>query len=250
MADIYDDARLYDALGAQHFGGSDLAYWHGQCGRYGGPVLELACGSGRLMVPLAGAGVDIEGLDISAPMLAVAREKSEARGLKLPWHLGNAADFTLGRKFSLLFLPNNSVAHLLTWQDLLKCLACVRRHLADGGRFALDYFNPSLALLTRDPEGRSPVAAFAHPDTGEEVVVTETASYDSATQVNHLRWFWRFADGRETVSDLPMRVYFPQELDALLSCAGFVIEEKYGGYDLSPFTSASQKQLIVARLAG
>jgi len=249
MADIYEDARLYDALGAQHFGGSDLPYWQRQCARYGAPVLELACGSGRLTVPLAEAGTDIEGLDLSAPMLARAREKSEARGLSLSWHLGDAADFTLDRRFSFIFLPNNSVAHLLTWQDLLGCLACVRRHLAAGGRFALDYFNPSLALLTRAPGVPSPFAEVLHPDTGEAVSVTETSAYDAATQVNHIRWHWRYAGGRETVSDLPMRVYFPQELDALLSCAGLVVEEKYGDYDLSPFTSASKKQLIVARAA-
>ena len=247
MADIYEDARLYDALGAQHFGGSDLAYWRRLCAWYGSPALELACGSGRLTIPLAQSGVDIEGLDISAPMLALAREKS--RGLHLPWHLGNAADFTVDRKFSFIFLPNNSVAHLLRWLDLVSCLNRVKRHFGRNGRFALDYFNPSLALLTRAPKSRSPVAAFTHPDTGEPVVVTESSVYDSATQINHIRWFWRFADGSETVSDLPMRVYFPQELDALLSHSGFVIEEKYGGYDLSPFTTTSQKQLIVARPA-
>ncbi len=249
MADIYEDARLYDALGAQHFGGNDLAYWHQQCTKYGSPVLELACGSGRLTVPLAEAGLDIEGLDISPPMLALAREKSDARGLKLPWHLGDMADFTVDRKFSFIFLPNNSVAHLLGWLDLVSCLNCVERHLKSDGRFALDYFNPSLALLTRDPVVRFPVAEFLHPETGEPVAVTETASYDAATQINRIQWHWRYAGGRETVSELAMRVYFPQELDALLSCAGFVVEEKYGGYDLSPFTSASQKQLIVARAA-
>ena len=247
MADIYEDARLYDALGAQQFGGSDLAYWRRLCARQASPVLELACGSGRLTIPLAEAGVDIEGLDISAAMLALAREKS--RGLHLPWHLGDAADFTVDRKFSFIFLPNNSVAHLLGWLDLVSCLNRARRHLKGEGRFALDYFNPSLALLLRDSADCFPVAAFTHPDTGEEVVVTESSIYDTATQINHIRWFWRFADGSETISDLPMRVYFPQELDALLSCAGFVIEEKYGGYDLSPFTAASQKQLIVARPA-
>ena len=250
LTDIYEDARLYDALGAQQFGGSDLAYWRRQCARFGGPVLELACGSGRLTVPLAEQGVDIEGLDISPAMLALARAKSDARGLTLRWHLGDAADFTTDRRFSTVFLPNNSLAHLLTWRDLANCLGCVRRCLADGGRFLLDYFNPLLALLLRDPTARSPVAAFAHPETGESVVVTESNVYDTATQINHIQWFWRF-EGRaeEVVSDLPMRVYFPQELDALLSHAGFVIEEKYGGYDLSPLTTASQKQLIVARAA-
>lgn len=247
MADIYEDARLYDALGAGHFSGSDRTYWHQQCARYGGPILELACGSGRLTVPLAEEGVDIEGLDISPAMLALARDKSEARGLHLPWHLGDATDFTLDRKFSLIFLPNNSVAHLTRWLDLVSCLNRVRRHLKEDGRFALDYFNPSLALLTRSPSARFPAGEFLHPDTGEPVVVTEIAAYDAATQINHIQWFWRFADGHETVSDLPMWVYCPQELDALLSCAGFIIEEKYGSYDLSPFTSASQKQLIIVR---
>lgn len=249
MADIYEDARLYDALGAGHFGGSDFPYWQRQCARYGGPVLELACGSGRLTVPLAEEGLDIEGLDLSPPMLALAREKSDARGLRLLWHLGDMADFTVDRKFSFIFLPNNSVAHLLGWTDLVSCLNRVRRHLKSDGRFALDYFNPSLALLMRAPDVPSPFAEILHPDTDEAVSVTETSTYDAAKQINHIRWHWRFAGGRETVSDLPMRVYFPQELDALLSCAGFVVEEKYGDYDLSPFASASPKQLIVARAA-
>lgn len=250
MTDIYEDARLYDALGQAQFGGGDLSYWEQQCARSSGPVLELACGSGRLTIPLAEGGVDIEGLDISPAMLALARQKAEANGLTLSWSLSDCTDFDLARRFGVIFLPNNSLAHLLTRQDLANCLACVRRHLAVGGRFGLDYFNPSLPLLMRDPTSRHPVAAFLHPDTGEQVVVTESSAYDAATQINHIRWFWRFG-GRdeEVVSDLPMRVYFPQELDALLSCAGFVIEEKYGDYDLAPFTTTSQKQLIVARPA-
>ena len=113
----------------------------------------------------------------------------------------------------------------------------------------MDYFNPSLTLLTRDPDVPSPFAEVLHPDTGEAVSVSEISAYDAATQINHIRWHWRFAGGRETVSDLPMWVYFPQELGALLSCAGFTAEEEYGDYDLSPFTSASQKHLIVARAA-
>ncbi len=245
MTDIYQDARLYDALTGQHFAGADLPYWQRQCARYGGPVLELACGSGRLTIPLAREGIDIEGLDLSPAMLALAREKSQ--GLHLQWHLGDAADFTIDRKFSTIFLPNNSLGHLLHWGDLVACLNHVRRHLKHNGWFLLDYFNPSLSLLMRDSDTRFPVAEFTHPETGEQVVITEMNAYDSATQINHIQWFWRFeGSGKETVSDLPMRVYFPQELDALLTVSGFVIEEKYGGYDLSPFTASSQKQLIVA----
>ena len=248
-ADIYEDARLYDALSGQHFGGEDFAYWQAQCRVADGPVLELGCGTGRLTIPLAEGGADIEGLDLSAPMLALAREKSDAQGQAIFWHQGNMVDFTLNRQFALIFLPNNSVAHLLTWQDLAACLRCVRRHLAPGGRFALDYFNPSLALLTRDPNARFPAGSLEAPGGTGRVTLTEQVSYASDTQTSYARWVWTFADGREKVSDLTMRVYFPQELDALLACAGFVIDAKYGDYDLSAFGPASQKQLIAAHPA-
>ena len=247
MADIYGDARLYDALAGVMGAGSDLGYWSEQCRRYGGPVLELACGSGRLTAPLAAQGVEIEGLDISDPMLAVAREKAAAQGQSILWHQADMTDFDLGHRYSIIFFPVNSIAHLLHWRDLEKCLACVRRHLADGGRFLIDYFNPALGVLLRDSGGEYPVGEFAHPEDGTQVVVTESNVYDTATQINHIHWRWQFESGRpDVMSYLPMRVYFPQELDALLANAGFTIAEKYGSYSLSPFTNLSQKQLIVA----
>lgn len=250
MAGIYEDARRYDALTRQHFGSSDLQFWKRQAVQCGGPVLELACGAGRLTVPLAAQGTEIAGLDASEPMLAVAREKADRAALTIAWHLGDMAGFDLEQRFSLIFLPNNSVAHLLTWQDFGRCLACVRRHLADGGRFMLDYFNPSLTLLSRDPNQRYPAGTFDAPDGSGPICVSEQVSYDAASQVNRIHWFWRSeATGKEETSDFSMRVYFPQELDALLAYHGFAIEDKYGDFDLSSFTSASRHQIIVARSA-
>lgn len=247
MTSIYEDALLYDALSGQHFGGADFDLWRLLCAEAKGPVLELACGTGRLTLPLAENGAEIEGLDASAPMLALAREKSKVQDQAISWHQGDMADFTLGRKFALIFLPNNSVAHLRTWQELAACLGCVRRHLAPGGRFALDYFNPSLALLTRDPNTRFPVGTFDAPDGTGRVHLTEQVAYDSDTQISRARWVWTFADGREKSADLSLRVFFPQELDALLDASGFVIEAKYGDYDRAPFTAKSPKQLLVTR---
>lgn len=247
MADIYQDPRLYDFLcGAM--GWEDLTYWSEQCRICGGPVLELACGSGRLTVPLAEQGIEIEGLDLSEGMLAVASENASKHGLAVPWHLAECTDFDLECLYSMIFFPNNSIAHLLHWRDLEKCLACVRRHLAGDGYFLIDYFNPALGVLQRESGIEYTVGEFLHPDDGTRVVVTETNVYDTATQINHIHWHWKFEAGRpEVTSYLPMRVYFPQELDALLSSAGFTIVEKYGSYALSPFTNLSQKQLIVAK---
>jgi SAM-dependent methyltransferase len=181
VTDIYDDARLSDALAGVMGGGSDLGYWSQQCSHYGGPALELACGSGRLTVPLAGQGVAIEGLDLSAGMLAVAEEKSVAHGKSIPWHHADMTNFDLGRRYSTIFLPVNSIAHLLHWRDLANCLACVRRHLAEDGHFLVDYFNPALGVLLRDSGGKYPVGEFAHPDDGTQVIVTESNVYDTAT---------------------------------------------------------------------
>ncbi len=249
MADIYEDARRYDALVGQHFGSSDAAYWKAQATRCGGPVLELACGSGRLTLPIADGGTEIAGLDASKPMLALAREKAAQANLQVEWHLGDMADFELKRRFSLIFVPNNSIAHLLTWQDFGRCLACIRQHLAEEGRFMLDYFNPSLTLLSRDPNQRYPAGIFDSPDGSGQIRVYEQVHYDAAAQINHIRWFWHSkATGEEQVSDFSMRVYFPQELNALLAVNGFAVEAKYGDYDLSPFTSASRHQLLVAKV--
>ena len=248
MADIYADARRYDALTSQHFGSGDLGYWQTQAALCGGSTLELACGAGRLTVPLAASGVDISGLDNSEPMLAVAREKSDNATLSIAWHLGDMTDFNIDRRFSLIFLPNNSLAHLLTWQDFGRCLACVRRHLAADGRFLLDYFNPSLMLLSRDPNQRYPAGSFDAPDGSGQITVSEQVRYDVAAQISHIRWFWHSdATGEEQVSDFSLRVYFPQELDALLAFGGFAIEAKYGNFDFSPFTSASRHQLVIAK---
>ncbi len=249
MADIYEDARRYDALTTQHFGSSDAVYWKQQAAQSAGPILELACGTGRLTLPIAQQGTEIAGLDASGPMLAVAREKAAYANLLIAWHLGDMADFELDRRFSLIFLPNNSIAHLLAWQDFGRCLKCVRRHLTADGRFMLDYFNPSLALLSRDPTQHYPAGSFDAPDGSGQISVFEQVHYDAASQINHIRWFWRSeATAKEETSDFSMRVYFPQEIDALLALNGFAVESKYGDYDLSPFTSASRHQLIMAKM--
>jgi len=212
-------------------------------------VLELACGSGRLTLPIAGIGTEIAGLDASEPMLTLAREKAAHANLQVDWYLGDMADFNLDRRFPLIFVPNNSIAHLLTWQDFGRCLACVRQHLTADGRFMLDYFNPSLMLLSRDPNTRYPAGSFDAPGGSGQISVSEQVRYDAATQINHIRWFWHSeATSEEQISDYSMRVYFPQELDALLTHNGFAIEDKYGDFDFSPFTSASRHQLIVAKM--
>jgi SAM-dependent methyltransferase len=246
---LYRDGRHYDLGNRGQV--ADIPFYLKQIRKYGGPVLELACGTGRITIPIAEKGVQITGLDVSASMLAHARRKARAQGLKIKWVEADCRDFRLDERFGLIFFPFNSIAHLHDLESVESCFSCVKEHLRTEGRFIIDVFQPDLHILTRDPEQRYPVTEYPDPDGKGIVVITENNLYDSATQVNRIKWYYglRGQEG-EKVELLNMRIFYPQELDGLLHYSGFVIEEKFGDYDGSPLTSEAPKQIVVSGLAG
>ncbi|MBI4702008.1 MAG: class I SAM-dependent methyltransferase [Deltaproteobacteria bacterium] len=249
LPSIYADATHYDLL-AQMTAPRDLPFYLRQVERHGGPLLELGCGTGRVCLAIAERGTEVAGLDLSLPLLARARSK--ALGLRVPvaLHHADCRDFDLGRRFALVIFPYNGFNHLLDLGGVRGCLAAVRRHLGDGGRLVIDTFNPSVARLACDPEVREPILRFLDPYLGEQVVMRERNRYDHARQVNRITWYYEIAGEREArVDELEMRIFFPQELDALLALNGFAIEHKYGDYDERPFESRCPKQLVVCRPA-
>ena len=148
------DGRHYD----QHWRHltADIPFWLNQARRFGGPILELACGTGRVSLPLAKAGFAVTGTDVSDSMLAEARKKAAAASVAIEWLKADVRSFDLGRKFPLVIFPFNTIAVMHEIEDLEACLASVKRHLAPGGRFIIDVFNPSLDILRRDPGQRFP----------------------------------------------------------------------------------------------
>jgi SAM-dependent methyltransferase len=246
LGGLYLDGRHYDRQNAGLV--EDIPFFLRQAERHGDPLLELACGTGRLTLPLAEAGFAITGLDLTPEMLAEAERKAAARGLRVEWVQGDCRAFRLDRSFRLIFLAFNSLAHLHDRESFEGLAACVRAHLAPGGRFILDYFNPSLRLLTRDSEVRYPVVDYPDPDGRGRVFVSENSAYDGAAQLNRIRWHFQTGDDpAERAEELDMRIYFPQELDALLHYNGFEVEAKYGDYDETPFRPSSPRQLVVCR---
>lgn len=247
--ELYGDARRYDLVMGGYAVGDMLEFYRRQVSRYGQPVLELACGTGRLTIPLAEDGVDIVGLDISTRMLELAEAKARARHLHVPFVRGDARAFDLDRKFKFVFIPAQSLSHLHEREELEACFACVRRHLAEGGRFLIELFNPSLKLLAREPERHYPVGRgeYEDADAGGRVVVTAQSRYDATTQVNHIRYHFQSEKGEDEVLSFEMRQFFPQEIDALLVYNGLRIENKYGNYQEAAFGNDSPKQLIVCQ---
>ncbi|MBW7882835.1 MAG: class I SAM-dependent methyltransferase [Caldilineaceae bacterium] len=241
---LYADGAEYDLI----YNDGAAAFWLAQAQRYGGPVLELACGTGTNLLPIARAGFDAAGIDLSPAMLETARQKARAAGLSLAWLEADMRAFDLQRQFRFVFLASNTLCHLLDNADFSACMAAVQRHLAPAGRFMIDVFVPNVRLLARPPEIQSTFAIYDDPAGRGQVEITYTAVYEPDTQINRIRMHYQYPWIDEPVeADLPMRIYFPQELDALLRCHGFEIEAKYGDRDLSPFSAASPQQIYVLR---
>jgi SAM-dependent methyltransferase len=241
---LYGDGQRYDLVMGRYASGSLLEFYRRQIARYHQPVLELACGTGRLTIPLAEDGINITGLDISERMLELAELKASERGFRPAFVQGDVRTFDLNRKFRLIFLAAQSLSHLHTREEIEACFERVRQHLAKDGRLLIELHNPSLTLLSRQAGERYAVGEYEGEN--ERVSLSETVRYDAATQVNHIRWHFQSEGAdEEVVLSFEMRQFFPQEIDALLACNGFSIEQKYGDYDETAFSSASPRQLIV-----
>jgi 2-polyprenyl-3-methyl-5-hydroxy-6-metoxy-1,4-benzoquinol methylase len=253
---LYSDAERYDLVYGSYATGELVAFYRRQVSRYGEPVLELGCGSGRLLIPLAEDGTAITGIDVAPAMLDLARKKAASRSVAIDVSVMDMRRFDLDRRFKLVLLPANAMMHLVRREDIDACLAGVARHLAPGGRLVVEVYNPSVELLASPPDKRTPVAEYTDPQTGARIAVTSEIAYDAATQVNRVTYHYAATtpSGKPTAGPealtLEMRQFFPQELDALLTHAGFTIEEKFGDRDETTFTSASPRQIVVCHIAG
>jgi SAM-dependent methyltransferase len=261
---LYRNGRHYDALNSDLI--ADIPFYVEEARRTGElnppycqkpwtvahQVLELACGTGRLTIPIAQIGVEITGLDLSPSMLEHARIKASQAGVEISFIEGDCRAFDLGRKFALIFMAFNSMQHLHDHASLAGLFSSVRKHLAPDGRFIFDVFNPKISILARSPDERRPEREYEDPDGRGTIVLEHTMLYDDASQVNRIKWYFsrRGPNGLEPdfrVEDLHMRCFFPQELDLLVHSQGFEIVEKFGNFERKPFASGDPKQILVCR---
>lgn len=236
-------AHLYDGL---NYFNDDMPFYLGQARAACGPALEFCCGTGRLTIPLAKAGIDITGLDLAPSMIARAREKAHAVRLKIRFIRGDMRRAFLGRKFKLVFIPFNSIQNTYSIVDVERVLTNVRRHLAPDGRFVFDIFNPSLSYVVKaERKVQRNKMKFRLPD-GRCVKIDEHYRYDAARQTGRVTWV-HHVGGKSFAARLDMRFFYPLEMDALLKYNGFVTLKKYGSFNKRPFKSESLKQIYVCR---
>lgn len=220
----------------------------------GGPVLEVGCGTGRVLIPTARSGISITGLDLSDHMLQVCRDslKREPKQVQDRANLvqGDMRDFSLGKKFALVTTPFRPFQHLITPQDQIKCLENIHNHLEPGGTLILDIFNPSLAGITTDNLGQ---------EVGEEPEFTtpdgiKVRRYNKTNHRDHLKqildveliYYLTHPDGHEEriVHAFQMRYLFRYEAEHLLARCGFEVLDVFADYEKNPLGSITPGELI------
>jgi|SRR5579883_1684838 len=247
-ADLYDCVRPYTNR-------PDVAFYVNAAREAAGPVLELGCGTGRVLIPTARAGVDITGLDASPDMLAICRARAASENLPVALLQGDMRDFHLARRFALITIPFRPFQHLLTVEDQLACLAAIRLHILPNGRLIFDLFNPSIDAIANHPlgveAGHEP--EFTTPDGRRVIRCYRTVAQDRFAQTgsHELIYDVTHPDGRteRLVHAFPLRYLFRYEAEHLLARAGFAVEHLYSDFTRAPFGAQYPGDLIfVAKL--
>ena len=247
-------ARYYDLENADF--AEDLDFWLGLAEEYGDPILELGCGTGRVLLHLARRGHAVTGIDNSPEMLArletklAAAQSMVSRGDQLvaPTVVrADMKDFSLSGLFRLAIMPFNTFMHLLTLEDQIAALTHVRRHLQPGAALALDVSNPGEAYAAQE-QGLTLERTFMD---GECIVQQfSSVAVDRAAQLARITWLYDSvaADGamQRTIIPLTLRYTFPGEMRLLLEKCGFALAHLYGDYQRSPFVDGSPRMIVVA----
>jgi SAM-dependent methyltransferase len=253
-------AALYDHV-VPYQNRPDVAFYVEAAEASSGPVLEVGCGTGRVLIPTARAGVEIVGFDLSEHMLDICQERLSREPYEVQARTqlltADMRDFQLDRLFRLVTIPFRPFQHLTTVADQMACLGSVHRHLEAGGRLVFDVFNPSLEALTSDNVGEEigEEPEFVTPDGRKVVRRHRIVSRDVHNQLNRVEliYYVTHPDGTEErlVHAFPMRYLFRFEVEHLLVRCGFEIEAIYADFDKSPFGSKYPGELIfVAKKAG
>jgi SAM-dependent methyltransferase len=204
-----------------------------------GPVLELAVGHGRVAIPLARSGVEVDGIDISAKAIELIR--AHPQGGAVNASVADISDFTLNRKYSLVYLVFNSIMNLTTQDQQVACFEHAAHHLLPGGRFVIENVVPALRRL---PPG-NPAVPFA---VTEDYIGIDDFIDRTHLQISRSRHFSRRPDGTFREFSAPFRYVWPAELDLMARIAGMALEHRWAGWDRSPFTGESESHVSVWRL--
>jgi ubiquinone/menaquinone biosynthesis C-methylase UbiE len=247
-------AELYD-LTPGYTNRTDRDFYLNYCKESRGRILELGCGTGRILIPAAEAGCRITGLDSSEHMLAECREKlkeqpREVRDRTRLVH-GDMCDFNLEDEFHLAIIPFRPFQHLIALEDQMACLKNISRHLVRGGRLVFDVFQVNLEYITnpKSAEEAEDMPEFKLPDGRLFRRTHRIAGTHRTEQYNDVELIFYVTDlngkTQRIVQAFPFRYFFRYEMEHLLARCGFEPLDLFGDFDRSPLTDESPEMIFV-----
>jgi SAM-dependent methyltransferase len=252
---MYDAiAPYYDLVHANLT--EDIAYLVALAGETGSPVLELGCGSGRILFPLARAGHDVTGVDLSSAMLELAQNRldqesteTQARVKLVQAHMESFELAQPPRLFATAIISYNTFMHLKPDNAAL-VLKRVGHQLRPNGRLFIDLVNPAHVARSPDVEGLTPERTLYDPGSGRRIEIRSSSRVDTAGQTLEVTWAFdaQAAGGRgqTRIVHASYTYYYPHQLDLLLTEAGLRIISLEGDYIGMPYDTESERLLVHA----
>ncbi len=254
--DVY--AATYDVKYGEFT--EDIPFYVEEARRAEPPVLELACGTGRVLIPVAQAGVRVVGLDASPAMVQECRHKvaelPEEVQARITLVEADMRDFAFDERFGLVYCPFRAFLHLMTTEDQIAALRNIHAHLRDGGRFVLNFFNPNPAHIAEGASRGRGLAKigkeFIHPESGNRIIEWSTLGHDPVEQRVEMYFIHDEVDAsgqllHRTYKPMRLRWIYRYEFEHLLARCGFELDALYGGFDRRPFTDVHHELIWVAR---
>lgn len=245
----FEDGELYDIL----LGGLDygLEFYCDLAKRASGPVLDIGCGTGRVMLPCLQAGTDIDGLDLFEPMLAQLRKSAAKLGLSPRLYQADLSEFRLPRRYALAIIPFNAFTHNLTQDSQIRCLQCCREHLLPDGMLVFDGAFPGLQWIGAPQNSRVLEGEITDPRGGGKLRVFDARSFDRVRQLQHSITEVERVSPDGTVellqrSEYDTRWVYKDEMALLLRHAGYARWEISGDFDGRALTEETDAMVVRA----
>lgn len=252
LAELYDrhSSEFYD----YHAKRDDVEFYVGFAQEAGGKILELGCGTGRVLIPTARAGVKVTGIDLSGEMLDICRKKLNEEPVSVRYRVtliqADMADFNLNNRFPLVTITYGPFNCLLTSEKQLSCLKCINNHLEDGGGLLFDvwYADAEELQIPENTELFHTKKPFELPDGREVTWGITYSSIDHQRQIinEKLTYIVTHPDGRveKLVYPETIRYFYPKEVEHLLARTGFKTDSIFGSFEKEPFKPTDKSEMI------
>lgn len=252
MSDYDLIAPFYDIEHARF--DDDLDMYQSYAGLSHGPLLELACGSGRLLVPLARDGYTLTGVDTSEEMLALARERLQQEALLSRVTLVQQDITSLqlspsSQKYRLAFIALGSFGHITTRKAQQQALHAIRAHLATRGTLIIDISNADARYMENMNNQVLHQGSWQQEDGAWLSHFVSPASSTKQHLLELTHFYDRHSQGgmvNRTVTTTYLYLFERSEMELLLETAGFTVKDIYGNYDLGPYTLDSDRMIFIA----